>query len=127
METGMRGRFVDQGGLFSYISPDKRVPANYPLRKVRELVRDVLRELSGSLANPYASEGRPSIPPDSKKYQTESRNPDEMILGCLMQIGKILGTAARLDHPRIGKGFFQRRTTARIRRLSIRRLRRGLA
>ena len=29
----MRGRFTDQGGLFSYIAPDKRVPANHPLRK----------------------------------------------------------------------------------------------
>jgi transposase len=60
----MRGKFVDQGGLFSYISPDKRVPANHPLRKIRELVRDVLGELSRSLANLYASEGRPSIPPE---------------------------------------------------------------
>ena len=25
----MRGRFTDQGGLFSYIAPDKRVPANH--------------------------------------------------------------------------------------------------
>ena len=33
----MRGRFADQGGLFSYIAPDKRVPANHPLRKVRDL------------------------------------------------------------------------------------------
>ena len=24
----MRGTFVDQGGLFSYIAPDARVPAN---------------------------------------------------------------------------------------------------
>src|SRR4051794_14976613 len=40
----MRGRFTDQGGLFSYIAPDKRVPANDPLRKVRELVRDVLSD-----------------------------------------------------------------------------------
>jgi len=39
-ETIMGGRFTDQGGLFSYIAPDKRVPANHPLRKVRELVRD---------------------------------------------------------------------------------------
>jgi transposase len=60
----MRGKFVDQGGLFSYISPDKRVPADHPLRKIRELVRDVLGELSRSLANLYASEGRPSIPPE---------------------------------------------------------------
>ena len=60
----MRGRFTDQGGLFSYIAPDKRVPANHPLRKVRDLVRDVLSDLSRSLGKLYASEGRPSIPPE---------------------------------------------------------------
>ena len=60
----MRGRFTDQGGLFSYIAPDKRVPANHPLRKVRELVRDVLGDLNRSLGRLYASEGRPSIPPE---------------------------------------------------------------
>ena len=38
----MRGTFEDQGGLFSYISPDARVPQNHPLRKIRALVRDVL-------------------------------------------------------------------------------------
>ena len=60
----MRGRFTDQGGLFSYIAPDKRVPANHPLRKVRELVRDVLSDLNRSLGRLYAGEGRPSIPPE---------------------------------------------------------------
>ena len=60
----MRGRLVNQGGLFSYIAPEKRVPANHPLRKIRELVRDVLGELNGNLGKLYASEGRPSIPPE---------------------------------------------------------------
>src|SRR6202795_4651333 len=60
----MRGAFADQGGLFSYISPEARVPANHPLRKIRELVRDVLSELNRSLGRVYASEGRPSIPPE---------------------------------------------------------------
>jgi transposase len=60
----MRGAFVDQGRLFSYISPEARVPANHPLRKVRELLREVLRELNRSLSKLYASEGRPSIPPE---------------------------------------------------------------
>jgi transposase len=60
----MRGAFADQGGLFSYISPEARVPANHPLRKIRELVRDVLNELNRSLGGLYASEGRPSIPPE---------------------------------------------------------------
>jgi hypothetical protein len=34
--------FVDQGGLFSYIAPEARVPVTHPLRKIREIVRDVL-------------------------------------------------------------------------------------
>src|SRR5664280_2998719 len=60
----MRGAFEDQGGLFSYISPEARVPASHPLRKTRELVREVLGELNHSLGKLYASEGRPSIPPE---------------------------------------------------------------
>jgi hypothetical protein len=60
----MRGRFEDQGGLFSYISPEKRVPANHPLRKIRTLLREVLNELTHSLGRLYASEGRPAVPPE---------------------------------------------------------------
>jgi hypothetical protein len=60
----MRGVFADQGGLFSYISPEARVPPNHPLRKIRDLVRGVLRELNRNLGRLYASGGRPSIPPE---------------------------------------------------------------
>jgi transposase len=60
----MRGRFRDQGKLFSYVSPEGRVPAEHPLRRVRQLVRDVLIELSPSLGRLYARDGRPSIPPE---------------------------------------------------------------
>jgi transposase len=63
-EGKMRGGFVDQGRLFSYISPEARVPANHPLRAIRALVRDVLTELDRSLSRLYASEGRPSIAPE---------------------------------------------------------------
>jgi transposase len=60
----MRGTFRDQGGLFSYVSPESRVPGNHPLRKIRELVRDVLKDLSRSFARLYSQEGRPSVPPE---------------------------------------------------------------
>jgi hypothetical protein len=50
----MRGAFEDQGGLFSYISPEARIPASHPLRKIRELVREVLSELNRSLGKLYA-------------------------------------------------------------------------
>src|SRR6202521_695439 len=60
----MRGRFRDQGGLFSYLSPEARVPAKHPLRQGRELVRGVLKKLGPSFGKPYSSPGRPSIPPE---------------------------------------------------------------
>ena len=60
----MRGRFRDQGKLFSYLSPESRVPAEHPLRRVRQLVRDVLTELSPNFGQLYARDGRPSIAPE---------------------------------------------------------------
>jgi hypothetical protein len=60
----MRGRFFDQGGMFSYIQPDRRIPTNHPLREVRELVREVLKELSHTFGKLYSHEGPPSIPPE---------------------------------------------------------------
>jgi transposase len=63
-EGKMRGGFVDQGRLFSYISPEARIPANHPLRAIRALVRDVFAELDRSFSRLYANEGRPSIPPE---------------------------------------------------------------
>src|SRR6201991_34926 len=60
----MRGKFEDQGGLFSYVSPEARVPKDHPLRKIRELVRDVLRDLNRTFGRLYSNEGRPSIPPE---------------------------------------------------------------
>src|SRR5450631_1174619 len=60
----MRERFRDQGGLFSYISPEARVPPRHPLRQIRALVRTVLKDLSHSFGKLYSSEGRPSIPPE---------------------------------------------------------------
>jgi transposase len=60
----MRGRVWDQGGLFSYLSPEARVPPRHPLRQIRELVRTVLKELSVNFGKLYSSEGRPSIPPE---------------------------------------------------------------
>ena len=60
----MGGEFRDQGGLFSYVDPESRIPAEHPLRQVRALVRDVLKGLSRSFGNLYSHEGRPSIPPE---------------------------------------------------------------
>ena len=53
-----------QGAMYSYISPEARVPHDHPLRVIHGLVNDVLRELSPRFAGLYARVGRPSIPPE---------------------------------------------------------------
>jgi hypothetical protein len=40
------------------------VPADHPLRKIRELVRAVLVDMNRTFVKMYADEGRPSIPPE---------------------------------------------------------------
>jgi hypothetical protein len=60
----MRGGFTDQGELFSYISPETRVPADHLLMKIRGLVRDVLGEMNRDLGKFCASEGGPSTSPE---------------------------------------------------------------
>ena len=42
----MRGDESIPDDMFSYVRPEQRVPANYPLRPIRTLVDEVLRALS---------------------------------------------------------------------------------
>lgn len=60
----MRGEDQKQDGMFSYISPEKRVPQDHPLRPIRALVDQVLKEMSPRFARLYAQVGRPSIAPE---------------------------------------------------------------
>lgn len=60
----MRGDDRQQGAMYSYISPEARVPQDHPLRAIRELMDEVLRELSPRFEGLYARVGRPSIPPE---------------------------------------------------------------
>ena len=60
----MRGDDRQQGAMYSYISPEARVPPDHPLRAIRGLMDEVLRELSPRFEGLYARVGRPSIPPE---------------------------------------------------------------
>ena len=60
----MRGDDRQQAAMFSYISPDARVPRDHPLRVIRRLVDEVLVDLSPRFEALYARVGRPSIPPE---------------------------------------------------------------
>jgi transposase len=60
----MRGEDEKQDAMFSYISPEKRVPEDHPLRPIRALVDQVLKGMSPRFARRYAKVGRPSIAPE---------------------------------------------------------------
>src|SRR5580704_16790896 len=60
----MRGDDNQQDGMFSYVSPEKRVPADHPLRPIRKMVDEILKEMSPQFAKLYSEVGRPSIAPE---------------------------------------------------------------
>src|SRR5271169_1446021 len=57
----MRGHDEQQESMYSYISPEKRVPSDHPLRRVRVMIEEALREMSPQFASLYSRYGRPSI------------------------------------------------------------------
>src|SRR5690349_21364118 len=63
-EARMRGDDRQQAGMWSYIAPEQRVPADHPLRPIRAMVDTVLADLSPAFAKLYSPVGRPSIPPE---------------------------------------------------------------
>ena len=60
----MRGEDVQQHAMYSYLSPEERVPANHPLRAIRQISDRILKQMSRVFARMYARLGRPSIPPE---------------------------------------------------------------
>jgi transposase len=60
----MRGEVVQQQAMFSYLSPEARVPASHPLRAIKTMADEALQALSATLDQMYSTIGRPSIPPE---------------------------------------------------------------
>jgi len=60
----MRGTDKQQAHLFSYVSPERRVPAEHPLRPIRKMVDAALQRLSPRFEALYSHTGRPSVPPE---------------------------------------------------------------
>src|SRR5947209_12180332 len=60
----MRGDDIQQSAMFSYVSPEKRVPPNHPLRPIRSITDEVLSKLSRAFTAMYSKIGRPSVPPE---------------------------------------------------------------
>jgi transposase len=60
----MRGADDKQASMFSVVSPEKRIAADHPLRRIKALADAILAELSPTFDAMYSSVGRPSIPPE---------------------------------------------------------------
>jgi transposase len=60
----MRGEVNRQGHMFSYFSPEQRVPRAHPLRTIKAYADEVLGSMSARFDEMYSDTGRPSIAPE---------------------------------------------------------------
>ena len=60
----MRGPVSGQEGLWSYLSPEARVPATHPIRAIKRVADAALQTLERTFTAMYSRVGRPSIPPE---------------------------------------------------------------
>ena len=60
----MRGIDYQQADMYSYVSPEARVRADHPLRAIRKMADEALKNMTERFEAMYAKTGRPSIPPE---------------------------------------------------------------
>lgn len=60
----MRGELDPQPEMFSYVDLESRIPRKHPIRRIRRIVDEALKELEPEFESMYADTGRPSIPPE---------------------------------------------------------------
>jgi len=60
----MKGSDTQQEHLFSFVSQEDRIPKEHPLRKIKTIANNALREMSQAFEKIYARIGRPSIAPE---------------------------------------------------------------
>jgi transposase len=60
----MRGKDEQQLDVFSYVSPEQRVPQDHPLRTLRGMTDEALKELQPRFNKLNAKTGRPSLAPE---------------------------------------------------------------
>jgi transposase len=60
----MRGDDPRHESMFSYVTPEKRVRPDHPLRPIRRMTDAALTGLSARFERLYSTTGRPSVPPE---------------------------------------------------------------
>ena len=61
----MRGERTRQVGMLTLMSPERLVPRDHPIRRIKALADAQLVQLSAVFDQMYAQRGRPSIPPET--------------------------------------------------------------
>jgi hypothetical protein len=61
----MRGERTRQVGMLTLMSPERLVPKDHPIRRIKVLADAQLVQLSGVFDQMCAQRGRPSIPPET--------------------------------------------------------------
>jgi transposase len=63
-EVDVRGTDQQQTSMLTLVTPDRRVPADHPLRRIKALADQALAALSPTFDEMYSKVGRPSVPPE---------------------------------------------------------------
>jgi transposase len=63
-ETAVRGSDSQEIAMLSYLSPERRVPADHPLWQIQVMVEEALKGLSREFSRIHSDCGRLSEPPE---------------------------------------------------------------
>jgi hypothetical protein len=67
----MRGEDQKQEAMFSYVSAEKRVPADHPLRRMREMVDTIPKEMLPRFARVYSRSSFQQVLKQARPYFVE--------------------------------------------------------
>jgi transposase len=93
----MRGTDDKQGSMFSFVSPEKRVAPDHPLRRIKAMADKILVGLTKTFDAMYSAVGRPSIPPE--------RLPKSQILIALYSVRSDRQFCEQLDYNLLFRWF----------------------
>ena len=84
--------------MFSIVSPEKRIPADHPLRRIKAMADEVLTSLSTTFDAVYSSVRRPSIPPERLLKSQILGGEDNQAAFC----GRARGVVTSCGHEPVG-------------------------